>query len=214
MFVVHISFGMFLWCFIHTIISDPGRVPLYWGFFLEDPEHKKRRFCLVCHIFKPERCHHCSACDRCVLNMDHHCPWINNCVGFYNRKFFLLMLFYGLISLFFCFIILAPTVFVIFKALVSPQAPLFLSDLSSSLFSQVFTDDPQEKPSTSRAICLFVGFVLACILIPLLTMFFRFHVNLVLDNFTTIESLERKRSNIPDGPVRQRPHPPSSLTTH
>lgn len=30
--------------------------------------------------------------------MDHHCPWINNCVGFYNQKHFLQFLVIASIS--------------------------------------------------------------------------------------------------------------------
>ncbi|KAJ2879557.1 Palmitoyltransferase, partial [Coemansia aciculifera] len=70
----------------------PGHVPIGW----EPPRNGanvyelkrdtlKPRFCRTCKGFKPPRTHHCSDCDKCVLKMDHHCPWTNNCVGFNNQ---------------------------------------------------------------------------------------------------------------------------------
>lgn len=87
-------FVLFLWCYIKTLATDPGQIPLYWGFKKSDSAETRKRYCIICNIFKPERTHHCSTCDVCVLNMDHHCPWLNSCIGFWNWKSFILMLIY------------------------------------------------------------------------------------------------------------------------
>lgn len=55
------------------------------------------RYCNKCRIWKPDRCHHCSSCKKCMLKMDHHCPWFASCIGYKNHKFFIQFLSYTVI---------------------------------------------------------------------------------------------------------------------
>lgn len=68
---------------------------------VETEEKRTPRQCRKCFLTKPERAHHCSVCKRCCLKMDHHCPWINNCVGWNNYRNFCLFMFYLYIGCFF-----------------------------------------------------------------------------------------------------------------
>lgn len=132
----------------------------------EKTKHGGVRICQWCVRTKPDRCHHCSQCNSCNLKMDHHCPWVANCIGFYNYKYFLNMLFYCVLT----------TGLITFS--------------SYQLIGTVFKTP--EMYNYRLAYFIITSYMLAVILFCLSTAFFSFHLRLLSSQMTTIEYCEKK----------------------
>uniref|UniRef100_A0A1A7Y9D8 Palmitoyltransferase n=2 Tax=Iconisemion striatum TaxID=60296 RepID=A0A1A7Y9D8_9TELE len=188
--VFHVCFVMFSWTYWKSIFTPPATPCKKFQLSYSDkqryemeerPDAQKQilveiakklpiftraqsgaiRFCDRCQVLKPDRCHHCSVCETCVLKMDHHCPWVNNCVGFSNYKFFVLFLAYASL---YCVVICATVV---------------------QYFIKFWT---KELPDThAKFHILFLFFVAALFFISIVSLF-SYHLWLVGKNRTTIEA--------------------------
>lgn len=80
----------------HVVLSykDPGYISNEGIEFLSLLEaFDAQSLCPECQIIRTGRSRHCIICRRCVERYDHHCPWINNCVGIRNHNIFFVYLF-------------------------------------------------------------------------------------------------------------------------
>eukprot|EP00928_Gymnodinium_smaydae_P064619 TRINITY_DN47901_c0_g1_i1.p1 TRINITY_DN47901_c0_g1~~TRINITY_DN47901_c0_g1_i1.p1 ORF type:complete len:379 (+),score=61.87 TRINITY_DN47901_c0_g1_i1:211-1347(+) len=190
--VFHCLTVMLLICYVRSILIHPGTIPdddPHWEYLPQEgagasesaplslQETKKsgdRRHCKWCGKYKPDRCHHCRVCKTCILKMDHHCPWIYNCVGFANYKFFFLLLFYSMLD----------THLIFWTMLESVMRVL----VEESDFLTMFL--------------LFFGAIIALFYSILITMFLSFHIWLSMKALTTIEYCEKRYVPKKDGGKR------------
>ena len=77
--------------FIMATIKDPGYLshdPDTASFLALLEKINPTELCPDCKVIRSPRSRHCAICNRCVERFDHHCPWINNCVGIKNHNYF------------------------------------------------------------------------------------------------------------------------------
>lgn len=109
--------------------------------------------------------------QMCVVNMDHHCPWFCNCIGYQNKKFFFLCLFYAWIG---CLDIVLSLLY------------KYIFASSRSYFSFKYYSPLSFLWQNSS--CLISSGVLAFALFLTLTFFGGFHFLLIVWDQTTIEA--------------------------
>ncbi|XP_039028691.1 probable protein S-acyltransferase 16 isoform X2 [Hibiscus syriacus] len=160
-----------------AILADPGLVPSTYMPDIEDStvsihEIKRKggdlRYCQKCSHFKPPRAHHCRICKMCILRMDHHCVWINNCVGHANYKAFFVFVVYAITACFYSLVLL-------------------FGSLNSD--SQI---DEQQRDSL-RIVYVISGLFLLPLSVAL-SVLLGWHIYLILQNKTTIEYHEGVRA--------------------
>ena len=133
----------------------------------EDPNdfNSSRKWCRICWAPKPDRTHHCSSCGRCVLRMDHHCPWVSQCVGHRTHAAFLHLL-------------LCVTILSLYIGITS----------SFAFYDFLFAPLPHPMEPTTPLHC-FGLVVMGWIFAMVIGSFFGFHIYLSFTNQTTLEQL-------------------------
>ncbi|KAF1359712.1 palmitoyltransferas-like protein PFA3 [Lizonia empirigonia] len=172
------------WSYTTAVFTDPGSPLSHTNGYSNLPTQEGRglqytsftvkasdggvRFCNKCQSNKPDRAHHCSTCKRCVLKMDHHCPWLATCVGLRNYKAFLLFLIY---LTFFCWVCFATSATWVWTEI-----------LSDNQYTESF------MPINDVLLAVLSGIIGIVI-----TGFTAWHLWLTFKGQTTIESLEKTR---------------------
>ncbi|KAE8241623.1 hypothetical protein A4X13_0g7333 [Tilletia indica] len=129
------------------------------------------RFCKTCKNYKPPRAHHCKQCKACTLKMDHHCPWIANCVGHENAPHFLRFLYAVEFSIVYHF------------ALISARIADYWSPPGSFWI----------PPGNAEMVLILLNYMAGLVVLLLVGVFCVYHTWLLCNGTTTIESSERDR---------------------
>ncbi|CAH7690629.1 DHHC palmitoyltransferase-domain-containing protein [Phakopsora pachyrhizi] len=138
------------------------------GYGSEDVHWIQSKWCSTCESYRPPRSSHCRICDCCIEGIDHHCNYLNNCIGARNYRTF-------------------------FAFLVSCVIDLIII-IGCSIWKIVTFDGPSQGSVAAEAIkrnalSVFVVLISILMLIPVSALT-GYHVFLTLSDLTTVEYIK------------------------
>lgn len=187
-----LAIGMGILLFVLTSLSDPGtvnseNVSNYLSVYPYDKVIYVEKECRTCKIPKPARSKHCSICDRCIARFDHHCGWMNNCIGEKNARYFMAFLFWHFLICLYGATVLG----LILTGQLKERKVIYILTAYYGIeesFSSLFPHVVQWLLSSYNTQLLLIVFLV--IISLLLAGFFGYHAHLCLTNTTTNETFK------------------------
>ena len=91
-YIFYFSMIIYISMFIYITLSNPGIIPKNTSqnwIEIIDSGKNITKMCPYCRIELGKLSKHCFLCHQCIEIYDHHCHWINNCVGSANKPYFI-----------------------------------------------------------------------------------------------------------------------------
>ncbi|CAD6903166.1 unnamed protein product [Tilletia laevis] len=183
--------------------EDPLAIPLPRIIRVRDTDIKVK-WCETCGTYRAPRTSHCRPCDNCVEDIDHHCTFLNNCIGRRNYASFFAFLVFCVLAGFWCialcvlhlYYLTRPTTYEL------PRKGQFGG-------GHDFREAIAEAPVTAVLFCVTVAS-----LAPIITLL-GYHCWLVMMNRTTVEQIRintaREYGEKPGSQLHPDDRPPRSL---
>jgi hypothetical protein len=190
------SFLCTVWPMVHLwrcMWSDPGvvtrdNVQSWLALYAYDHVIHLPNTCEHCALPRPARAKHCDICNHCVARFDHHCPWVNACVGAHNVRHFIAFLLSTATLCLYC-VVLAYVVLQ-FHYTHTLRAPRWAPP----------NTDPYRLPLSQKLLmCTADNILVVClalftgVIAIVLYSFAAYHLSLVWSNTTTYEEFKWER---------------------
>ncbi|CAD8085377.1 unnamed protein product [Paramecium sonneborni] len=139
--------------------------------------YKLDSYCDICEAYVNENTKHCKHCNRCCKDFDHHCKWVNNCIGKVNYKIFMVMVTSTMLQFFYTLII-----YIRIIVLYNTEQQKLLIDNEIQKF-HFYDENDLDIKYTLSIVMLIDSFIFSILLLQL----FIFHIYLRIKGITTYE---------------------------